>query len=120
MEEKTCNTCHLPKPLSEFYKRGDKKGHRPDCKECYKIKDRLRNNSDKETARLTTAEEIEAIESNPYGFLAGGVIHQAILDKADEFFETMWYEELRDGAGMREHKVLECRKRIGGLDDLEP
>jgi len=113
--KKTCATCHEPLPLTEFYKRGDKDGYRPNCKVCH---NRLRNSSDKELARLAAAEEIEAIESNPYAFLAGGVIHQAIMDKADEFFDTMWYEELRDGAGMREHKVLECRKRIGEQDDM--
>jgi len=44
------------------------------------------------------------------------VIHQAIMDKDDEFFDTMWYEELRDGAGIEEYNVLRCREHIGGQD----
>ena len=101
---KPCNTCHLPKPLSEFYKRGDNHGYRPDCKECYKKKDRLRNNSDHETARVIATKEIEARERNPHGCLAADIIEQAIIDYGKDemrgeclaFFCGPWFEELCD------------------------
>jgi len=104
MKVKTCNTCHVPKPLSEFYKRGDKHGYRPDCKECYKKKDRLRNNSDHETARVIATKEIEARERNPHGCLAADIIEQAIIDYGKDemrgeclaFFCGPWFEELCD------------------------
>ena len=115
---KTCATCHLPKPLSEFYKRGDKHGYRPDCKECYKIKDRLRNNSDKENARVAAIKEKEAIGDNPYGFLAAAIIAQAIIDyDKDEmrgeclaFFCGPLFEGLCDMADVDAYKV---RKGLG-------
>ena len=77
---KTCADCHDPKPLSEFYKRSDKKGYRPNCKVCFKKKERLRNNSDKEKVRLAATKEKEAIERNPHGFLAARIIELAIIE----------------------------------------
>jgi len=119
LKEKTCATCHETKPLSEFYKRGDKAGYRPDCKECFKKKERLRNNSDKEMARLTAAEEIEAIENNPHGSLAAAVIVQAAIDYRDKeeirgeclaFFCGPWFEELCD---MADADAYDIRRREG-------
>jgi len=78
---KTCVTCHEAKPLSEFYKRGDKAGYRPNCKVCFKKKERLRNNSDKEKVRVAAIKEKEAMERNPYGFLAAGIIELAIRER---------------------------------------
>ncbi len=106
---KTCHACHEPKPVSEFYKRGDKNGYRPNCKECFKA----RNNSNKGAARLASLKEKEAIERDPHGFLAERVIYQAVLDKDDGFFETWWYEMLRDTANIEERTVLRCREHIG-------
>ena len=109
---KTCADCHDPKLLSEFYKRSDKKGYRPNCKACFKKKERLRNNSDKEKARLAVIKDKEAMERDPHGFLAEAVIYRAVLDKDDGFFETWWYEMLRDTANIEERNVLRCRKHI--------
>ncbi|HJS83759.1 MAG TPA: hypothetical protein VJ742_13100 [Nitrososphaera sp.] len=40
MEKKNCSTCHLTKPLEEFYPRGKTSPglYYSDCKDCYKIK----------------------------------------------------------------------------------
>ena len=119
---KTCATCHEPKPLSEFYKRGDKTGYRPNCKECYKKKDRLRNNSDTERARLAVVKEREAIGRNPYGFLAADIIGQAIIDYGKDemrgeclaFFCGPWFEELCDAC---EVDAEDMRKNILEADD---
>lgn len=102
--KKTCNACHIEKPVSEFYHRGDKAGYRPNCKECFKA----RNNSTKGRARIAASKEREAIARNPHGFLAAGIIEKAIKDyKEDDgmrgevlaFFCGAWFEELAGMAG---------------------
>ena len=86
---KTCGACHESKPLSEFYQRGDKRGYRPNCKACFKKKERLRNNSDKEKVRLAATKEKEAIERDPYGHMAADIIDLAIRE----------YRNWKDGEG---------------------
>ena len=93
---KPCNTCHVPKPLSEFYKRGDKDGYRPNCKECYKKKTRLSTGNDKEKARVAATEEKEAIEAAPEKYLVGRICWQAGQDKDIEFLNGEWFNELCD------------------------
>jgi len=110
--KKTCNKCHETKPVSEFYKRGDKNGYRPNCKECF----RARNNSVKGAARISATKEKEAMERDPYGFLAERVIEQAVLDKDAGFFDTWWYEMLRDTASIEERTVLLCREHVNDVE----
>ena len=121
--KKPCATCGLPKNASrtkesEFGWRTERDAYYSNCKACVNKRGRIRtnNNNAKEHKRLIAIKEKEAIESNRYGFLAGAVVYQAVRDKADEFFETRWYEELRDAADIEEYNVLRCRKHVGGLD----
>ena len=114
---KTCRACHETKPVSEFYHRGDKAGYRPNCKECF----RARNNSIKGRARTAAIKEREAIERNPHGFLAEGIIEKAITDYKDDsmrgealaFFCSDWFEELCDIMGcepeQKRKQILECK-----------
>ena len=104
---KPCATCHEPKPLSEFYKRGDKRGYRPNCKACFKKKERLRNNSDKEKVRLAATKEKEAIERNPHGFLAAGIIELAIRE----------HRNWKDGKGKMatDYETADAMARQGGF-----
>jgi len=116
--KKACSTCGKsknasPSKSSQFSWRKDRGRYYNDCKVCRNAKQRKKENEIQ--ARLSNKEK-EAIESNRYGFLAGAVVYQAVRDKADEFFETRWYEELRDAANIEECNVLRCRKHIGGLD----
>ena len=114
---KTCHACHETKPVSEFYHRGDKAGYRPNCKECFKI----RNNTNKGRARIAAVKEKDAIEKNPHGFLAAGIIEKAIKDyKEDDsmrgevlaFFCSGWFEELAGFAGCDPEYL---RKHISNL-----
>ena len=116
--KKPCATCGLPKTASpskssQFSWRKDRGRYYNDCKVCRNAKQRKKENEIQ--ARVSNTEK-EAIENNRYGFLAGAVVYQAVRDRADEFFETRWYEELRDAANIEECNVLRCRKHIGGLD----
>ena len=112
--KKPCATCGESKEAnrskeSGFSWRKDRNRYYYDCKTCRNAKKRVR-----ESKRLRVdTEEKEAMERNPCGFLAGAVITQAVIDKANEFFETRWYEDLRDAADMEEDNVLRSRKHIG-------
>ena len=112
--KKPCATCGesknaSPSKSSQFSWRKDRNRYYYDCKTCRNTKKRARENK---RLRVDT-EEQEAIERDPYGFLAEAVIYKAIMDKADEFFETQWYKVLRDAADMEEDNVMRSRKHIG-------
>ena len=114
--KKVCATCGesknaSPSKSSQFSWRKDRSRYYNDCKVCRNAKQRKKENEIQ--ARVSNTEK-EAIENNRYGFLAGAVVYQAVRDRADEFFETRWYEELRDAANIEECNVLRCRKHIGG------
>ena len=112
--KKVCSTCGesknaSPSKSSQFSWRKDRNRYDYDCKTCRNTKKRVRENK---RLRVDT-EEQEAMERDRYGFLAEAIIYQAIKDKANEFFETRWYEELRDTANIEEDNVLRCRKHVG-------
>ena len=75
--KKTCATCGIEKDAnksksSQFYYRKDRKYYYNDCKACRASK------GNKTTTRQTR--EKEAIERNPHGFLAAGIIELAIRE----------------------------------------
>lgn len=58
-----CSKCGQTKPLSDFYKRGD--GHRNDCKECFRTRQRARDAENREAKR---AYNRKYYEKNPDKF----------------------------------------------------
>ena len=77
---KDCYTCGETKPVSEFTLRKPGGALRGSCKVCWNRREQLRNNGDKEKKRLAAVKEKEAIERNPHGFLAAGIIELAIRE----------------------------------------
>lgn len=37
---KTCSKCHIPQPLSEFYKQGNKRFYHSECKKCFYLRNK--------------------------------------------------------------------------------
>lgn len=50
-ESKTCSICNIEKPITEFYRLNDKH-HHARCKICYKVKQYLYYDNEKETIKL--------------------------------------------------------------------
>ena len=109
-----CATCDIEKVAnktksSEFSWRNDRKRYYGDCKAC-------RNVKGSKTITMQTKER-EAIESNPHGFLAAGIIEKAIKDYREDdsmrgevlaFFLSAWFGELCDMAGCDPEYLRKC------------
>ena len=113
--KKPCKTCGAEKlanktKSSEFSYRKDRGYYYNDCKACRSAK------GSKVVTRQT--KEKEAIEKNPHGFLAAGIIEKAIRDWREletdalfDFFNGAWFDEL---CGMANSDPEYLRKHILG------
>lgn len=75
-----CSKCGQTKPLSDFYKRGD--GHRNDCKECFRTRQRARDAENREAKR---AYNRKYYEKNPDKFAQYRANEKRRYQEDDEF-----------------------------------